>query len=46
MFEIVSRRELAPNIVEMKVLAPRVAESAKPGQFIIVRTDRYGERIP
>ncbi|MEZ3532603.1 MAG: sulfide/dihydroorotate dehydrogenase-like FAD/NAD-binding protein [Muribaculaceae bacterium] len=30
----------------MKVLAPRVAESAKPGQFIIVRTDRYGERIP
>lgn len=46
MFEIVSKRELAPNIVEMKVCAPRVAESAKPGQFVIVRTDRTGERIP
>lgn len=46
MFEIISKRELAPNIVEMKVLAPRVAASAKPGQFIIVRTDKYGERIP
>lgn len=46
MFEIVSKRVLAPNIVEMKVKAPRVAVSAKPGQFVIVRTDRYGERIP
>lgn len=46
MFKIVSRRELSPNIVEMKVLAPRVAASAKPGQFIIVRTDAHGERIP
>ena len=46
MFEIVTKRELAPNIVEMKVKAPLIANSAKPGQFIIVRTDRYGERIP
>lgn len=46
MFEILTKRELAPNIVEMKVKAPAVAMSAKPGQFIIVRTDRYGERIP
>ncbi len=46
MFEIVSRRELSPNIVEMKVNAPRVAASSKPGQFIIVRTDTLGERIP
>lgn len=46
MFEIVSKRELANNIVEMKVKAPKVASSAKPGQFIIVRTDRFGERIP
>ncbi len=45
-FEIVDRRELSPNIVEMKVLAPRVAKSAHPGQFIIVRTDTHGERIP
>ena len=46
MFQIVTKRELAPNIVEMKVKAPLVANSAKPGQFIIVRTDRFGERIP
>lgn len=45
-FEIIDRRELSPNIVEMKVLAPRVAKSALPGQFIIVRTDDHGERIP
>lgn len=46
MFEILTKRTLASNIVEMKVHAPLVASSAKPGQFIIVRTDRYGERIP
>lgn len=46
MFKIVSKRQLAPNITEMKVHAPRVAESAQPGQFVIVRTDELGERIP
>ena len=46
MFQVVTKRELAPNIVEMKVKAPLIAASAKPGQFIIVRTDRFGERIP
>ena len=46
MFEILTKRQLAANITEMKVLAPRVAASAKPGQFVIVRTGRYGERIP
>ncbi|MDE6083185.1 MAG: sulfide/dihydroorotate dehydrogenase-like FAD/NAD-binding protein [Muribaculaceae bacterium] len=46
MYKIVSKRELSPNITEMKVYAPRVAASAQPGQFIIVRTDEQGERIP
>lgn len=46
MFEIKSKRELAPRITEMKVYAPRVAASAQPGQFVIVRTDELGERIP
>lgn len=46
MFEIVSKRDLSPNITEMKVKAPRVASSAKPGQFVIVRVDEHGERIP
>lgn len=46
MYEIISKRTLSPSITEMKVLAPRVAESALPGQFVIVRTDEKGERIP
>ena len=46
MFKIISKRQLSPAITEMKVLAPRVAESALPGQFVIVRTDEFGERIP
>lgn len=46
MFRIASKRNLSANITEMKVVAPRVAESALPGQFVIVRTDEYGERIP
>ncbi len=46
MFKILSKKELAPNIFEMVVSAPRVARSAKPGQFVIVRTDEKGERIP
>ena len=46
MFKIVSKCCLTPNICEMKVLAPKVAASAQPGQFIIVRTDEEGERIP
>lgn len=46
MFEILTKRVLAPNITEMRVHAPRVASSAKPGQFVIVRTDEKGERIP
>lgn len=46
MYKIVNKRELAPNITEMRVLAPRVAASAKPGQFVIVRVDEHAERIP
>lgn len=46
MFKIVSKRCLTPNITEMKVYAPLVASSAQPGQFVIVRTDEEGERIP
>ena len=46
MFKILRKRELAPNITEMRVEAPAVAASAKPGQFIIVLTDKHGERIP
>ncbi|NLP45619.1 MAG: sulfide/dihydroorotate dehydrogenase-like FAD/NAD-binding protein [Epulopiscium sp.] len=46
MYKIVERNDLAPNIFLMKILAPRVAKSAQPGQFIIIRIDEKGERIP
>ncbi len=46
MFKIVEKKNLNPIIVMMKVLAPRVAKSAQPGQFIIIRMDEKGERIP
>lgn len=46
MFKIVKKRLLAPQIYLMDIEAPRVARSAKPGQFIIVKMDEKGERIP
>ena len=46
MVEILSRELLAENIWQTKVYAPRIAKSAKPGQFIIVRSEERGERIP
>ena len=46
MFKILRKRILAPNITEMRVHAPAVAQSALPGQFVIVLTDEHGERIP
>ena len=46
MFTILEKREIATNIFLMRIHAPRVAKSAKPGQFIIVRIDEQGERVP
>ncbi len=46
MFKIVEKRLLAPAIYLMNIYAPRVAESAQPGQFIILKTDEKGERVP
>ncbi len=46
MFKILERRDLTPDIVWMTVEAPRVARSAQPGQFVIVRAGEKGERIP
>ena len=46
MYEILEHKLLAPQIFYMDVHAPRVASSALPGQFVIVRTGEYGERIP
>ncbi len=46
MYKIVKKELLAPNIYSFDILAPRVAESAQPGQFVIVIVDDEGERIP
>jgi len=46
MYKIVKAKELATNIYLMDVEAPRVAHSCQPGQFVIVRMDAEGERIP
>lgn len=46
MFEIVTKEMLTPTICKMVVSAPRLAAAAQPGQFLIVRTDEKGERIP
>lgn len=46
MYEILLKRDLTPTITLMEVSAPRLAASAQPGQFLIVRTDENGERVP
>ena len=46
MFEIVEKTLLADNIYQLRIKAPRVAQSAQPGQFVIVRVDEQGERVP
>ena len=46
MYKILKKEQLNENIYLMDIEAPRVAKSAKPGQFIIVVPDEVGERIP
>lgn len=46
MYKIIKKENLAPNIYLMDVEAPRVAKNALPGQFLIVRVDEDGERVP
>lgn len=46
MFEIKKKELLGPKVYLMEIEAPRVAERALPGQFLIVRADEDGERIP
>ena len=46
MYEIVRREELNPTVTLLEIKAPLVAKKAKPGQFIILRVDEFGERIP
>ena len=46
MYRILEKKRLNPTVTLMRVDAPAVAKKAEPGQFIILRTDENGERIP
>ncbi len=46
MYKIITKKELNPTVTLMEIEAPLVAAKAEPGQFIILRTDSEGERIP
>ena len=46
MYEILLKQDLVPNIHLFKVRVPNVAKKAQPGQFVVIRIDEKGERIP
>jgi ferredoxin--NADP+ reductase len=46
MYRIVDKKVLNPTVVQLQIEAPLVANKARPGQFIILRVDENGERIP
>ena len=46
MYKIVRKQSLNPTVTRMEIEAPLIAKKAKPGQFIILRVDEDGERIP
>ena len=46
MFRIVRKKVLNPTVTQMEIYSPLVAKKAQPGQFIILRVDDDGERIP
>ena len=46
MYRIVDKKVLNPTVIQLGIEAPRVAAKARPGQFIILRADEDGERIP
>ncbi|MGN0522956.1 MAG: sulfide/dihydroorotate dehydrogenase-like FAD/NAD-binding protein [Eubacterium sp.] len=46
MYKIVTKKVLNPSVIQMEIEAPLVAKKAEPGQFIILRVNDDGERIP
>ena len=46
MYRILTKRVLNPTVIQLEIESPLVAKKAKPGQFIILRVDEDGERIP
>ena len=46
MFKILLKQDLVPNVHLFKISVPKVAKKAQPGQFVVIRIDEKGERIP
>ncbi len=46
MYQIVTREDLTPEIHLFEIMAPDVAKKAQAGQFVVIRVDDKGERIP
>jgi NAD(P)H-flavin reductase len=46
MYKILQKQDLVPNIHLFRIEAPAVAKKARPGQFVVIRIDEKGERIP
>ncbi|MBO7209042.1 MAG: sulfide/dihydroorotate dehydrogenase-like FAD/NAD-binding protein [Clostridia bacterium] len=46
MYKIITKKQLNPTVTLMEIDAPHIAKKAKAGQFIILRIDEKGERIP
>jgi len=46
LYQILLKQDLVPNIHLFKIAAPNVAKKAEPGQFVVIRIDEKGERIP
>ena len=46
MFKILKKKVLSPDVFHFDIEAPRIAKKAEPGQFIILRVDDDGERVP
>ena len=46
MYQIIEKKSLNPTVTQMQIKAPLVAKKARAGQFVILRVDEEGERIP
>ncbi len=46
MYKIIAAKFLAENIKKFEIEAPKIAKKRKAGQFVIIRLDEHGERIP
>ncbi|MDR2266704.1 MAG: sulfide/dihydroorotate dehydrogenase-like FAD/NAD-binding protein [Christensenellaceae bacterium] len=46
MYQIIAKRVCAPEVIEYVIYAPVIASSAAPGQFVMLRVDENGERVP